>query len=79
MAIVQTVSEPFPQEQLLNMCPLWLPACGDHTESSLKPETLLDITSVYEQRQLELAKEEKIAWMLPEDGDGILGSNLMYR
>ncbi len=78
MAIVQTVSEPFPQEQLLNMSAL-ATSLRDHTESSLKPETLLDITSVYEQRQLELAKEEKIAWMLPEDGDGILGSNLMYR
>jgi len=78
MAIVQTISEPFPQEQLLNMSAL-ATSLRDHTESSLKPETLLDITSVYEQRQLELAKEEKIAWMLPEDGDGILGSNLMYR
>ncbi|KLO09438.1 hypothetical protein SCHPADRAFT_907771 [Schizopora paradoxa] len=78
MAIVQTVSDPFPQKQLLDISFL-ATSLRKHTENSLKPETLLDITSVYEQRQLQLANENKIAWMLPEDGDGILGSNLMYR
>ncbi len=78
MAIIQTVSKPFPQAQLLDLSALAV-SLRDHTESSINPETLLDITSVYEQRQLELASEEKIAWMLPEDGDGILGVNLMHR
>ncbi|KLO13161.1 hypothetical protein SCHPADRAFT_380582 [Schizopora paradoxa] len=78
MAIVQTVSEPFPTKDLFDFSALAV-RLRDHTVDSMKPDTLLDITSVYEQRQLELAKKEEIAWMLPEDGDGILGINLMHR
>ncbi|KLO13166.1 hypothetical protein SCHPADRAFT_928746 [Schizopora paradoxa] len=78
MAIVQTVSEPFNQEQLVNLSAM-AKNLRDHTESCLEPKTLLDITSVYEQRQLELAKDGKFAYMLPEDGDGSLGINLMHR
>ena len=78
MAIVQTVSGTFKHEQLLDLSTM-AKNLRDHTESCLEPNTLLDITSVYEQRQLELAKDSKFAYMLPEDGDGIFGINLMHR
>lgn len=78
MAIILAVSHPFPRKQLYDM-PALAAGLRSHTESCLEPEALLDIISAYEQRLLELGNERKIAYIMPEDGDGMLGVNLMHR
>lgn len=78
MAIVQTVSKRFEQDHLLDISAL-AEDIRNHTEDCLEPQNLLDIVSLYDQRQLEMKKEGVYAFMLPEYGDGMLGVNLMHR
>lgn len=78
VGIVQTVSEPFPHEHLLNLSAL-ASHISSYNRAVLKPDVLLDLASVTEQRQLDLNQEGKIPWLLADGDDGVLCSSLLHK
>ena len=76
MAITQTTSSPFPQDVLQDLTQLAL-LVRDHIASIKEPQTLLDIVSVYEQRQVEMGNAGRVAFMGPTGTE--MGANLFHK
>lgn len=76
--MIQTVSETFPGNRLLDLGAL-AGLLQDHSSRVREPGALLELVSVCEQRSLEMGREGRLHWVQPTPEEGVLEANMFHK